>query len=116
MKWDLRGWAGSGRAEGRCGYVPVLWEGVSKEKRQRKLGTYDKVDGLGEASVDGRAKRARLLVRDTLRTHDRDEHKRVLSRRRKGMKYLDEETITRLVVEVFTSPGDFWECKCGASE
>ena len=28
----------------------------------------------------------------------------------RGMKYLDEETITRLVVEVFTSAGDLGEC------
>jgi hypothetical protein len=48
-----------------CGYLPVLWEGVSKARKQ-EVGTYDKVDGLGEAPVGDGAKRARLLVRDTL--------------------------------------------------
>lgn len=67
MLWDLQGWAGVRDSRGAlCGYLPVLWEGVS-EARSRRSSTYDKVDGLGErVCVGDRAERTRLLVRDTL--------------------------------------------------
>ena len=46
---------------------------MSKEERKKRLGTYDIVDGLGEATGVG-AEGARLLVRDTLGGRGRDEH------------------------------------------
>ena len=35
---------------------------------------------------------------------------------REGTRYLDEETLARVVVEVFTGTGDFGDCECGPGE